>query len=249
MKVLELKSGSAVEVTFHTILYTRHVYPEREMDRGDAEWLVTDHDLRTCGVEIFQKKQKYGLPVWQSRSPPLNEYLSRVIECVIEELNKNTLQKVVLVVKNASIDETPIERFVFDFESLVPPDEVPADDVDFVPEDGGVTRLDLEDLFRSVLSKLMFASKTLAELKREVTFAVVVEMKDGSDMPESQAAKNKLVPVEWIPAEQRVTSEAEGRSRLNPLRTVRMGMLNMQLLVEELEGRNPPSSDMSTMTA
>ncbi|KAM0788827.1 hypothetical protein ACM66B_002913 [Microbotryomycetes sp. NB124-2] len=216
-----------LEVTFHTILYTRHVYPE----------------------QIFQKKQKYGVLVWQSRSPPLNEYLARIIECVSEELNKNTLQKVVLVIKNASVDETPIERFVFDFESLVPPDEVPADDVDFVPEDGGVTRLDLEDLFRSVLSKLTFASDTLAQLKREVTFAVVVEMKEGTDVPESQAAKSKLVPVEWIPAEQRVSSDAAGKSRLNPLRTVRMGMINMQLLVEELEGRNPPSSDVSTMTS
>ncbi|KAK4057858.1 hypothetical protein OIO90_001077 [Microbotryomycetes sp. JL221] len=190
-------------------------------------------------------KTKYGTIVYQSRSPPLNEYLNRVIECVIEELNKITLQKVVLVIKNASTDETPIERFVFDFESLVPPDEMPDETNDFVPEDGGVTKLDLEDLFRLLLSKLNLAASNLGELKREVTFAVVVEMKDARHVPESQAAKNKLVPVEWIPAEQRVSSEIEGRTRLNPVKTVRMGMLNMQLLVEELEGRRLPGSDTS----
>lgn len=38
----------------------------------------------------------------------------------------------------------------------------------------------------------------------------------------------QLVPAEWIPAEERATSEADPKSRLLPLKTARMGMLNVR---------------------
>ena len=98
--------------------------------------------------EIFGQRQKYGIAVWQSRNPPLTDYVKRIIDCVSEELNKvrlafagpaegaadlpwspqRTLRKVALVIKATGLDETPLERFVFDFEWLV-------DDSAFTGED------------------------------------------------------------------------------------------------------------------
>ncbi|ORY91604.1 DNA-binding protein [Leucosporidium creatinivorum] len=233
-----------LEVIFHSILYLRHVYP----------------------AQIFAQKQKYGIAVWQSRNPPLTEYVKRIVECVKEELGKvssgsssarraracssaerftrpsespqHTLQKVALVIKATNLDETPLERFVFDFEWLVPESELTGED--FVPAARGVSRADLDDLFRALISKVNYAASHYGELDGEVSFAVVAEMFD-AEPPESEMAKKKLVPTEWFPAEERASSGL-ATSRLNPLRSVSMGMLNMQIMVEELEGRRAVGS-------
>lgn len=37
---------------------------------------------------LFQQRQKYGVPVWASRHPILNNYLGEVVESISEELGK-----------------------------------------------------------------------------------------------------------------------------------------------------------------
>lgn len=83
--------------------------------------------------------------------------------------------------------------------------------------------------------------------RAEVSFAVVAEMFD-AEPPESEKARQKvraprwytsereltptnpsqLVPTEWFPAEERASSGL-GTSRLDPLRGVSLGMLNVGL--------------------
>ena len=56
--------GFAVEVAIHTILYVRQVYP----------------------ADIFVRRKKYDTPVFQSRHPSLNEYISGAVKAIGEEL-------------------------------------------------------------------------------------------------------------------------------------------------------------------
>lgn len=125
---------------------------------------MTDLGARSPGTptEIFAQKQKYGIAVWQSRNPPLTEYVKRIVECVKEELGKvssasattswachdvqlrrharspsftisqHTLQKVALVIKATNLDETPLERFVFDVEWLVDERELTGEDFVYI---------------------------------------------------------------------------------------------------------------------
>jgi hypothetical protein len=53
-----------VEVAIHTILYVRQVYP----------------------AEIFVRRKKYETPVFQSRHPALNEYISGAVKAIADEL-------------------------------------------------------------------------------------------------------------------------------------------------------------------
>lgn len=53
-----------VEVAIHTILYVRQVYP----------------------AELFIRRKKYDTPVFQSRHPALNAYVSGAVKAVGEEL-------------------------------------------------------------------------------------------------------------------------------------------------------------------
>lgn len=53
-----------VEVAIHTILYARQMYP----------------------VDLFVRRKKYDTPVFQSRHPALNEYISGAVKAIGEEL-------------------------------------------------------------------------------------------------------------------------------------------------------------------
>lgn len=55
---------ATVEVAIHTILYVRQVYP----------------------ADLFVRRKKYETPVYQSRHPTLNEYISGAVKAVRDEL-------------------------------------------------------------------------------------------------------------------------------------------------------------------
>ncbi|KAI5479817.1 mitotic spindle assembly checkpoint protein MAD2B [Pseudohyphozyma bogoriensis] len=218
---------TTVETAFHLILYLRQVYPS----------------------EMFAQKKAYDVLVWQSRNPALNEYLGRVVKSVGEELGKGTLKKVALVIREAELDETPLERFVFDFDWLLPPGKEPSalgggGGHDWTPKENGLPRIHLHDHLRAMLLKLSVADTYLLSLPKETTFAVVIEMKEDAPRPESEAVAKGVVPTEWVPAEKREAAEDDdidldgvydGRSSIVPLKTTRLGMINVQMLVEEMD--------------
>ncbi|KPV77393.1 uncharacterized protein RHOBADRAFT_11408, partial [Rhodotorula graminis WP1] len=156
-----------VEVAFHTILYIRQVYP----------------------AELFHQVKKYNVPTWQSRASPLNAYLGRVLECIHEELDKGTIRRVILVIKETAGDETPLERFVFEFEWLVSQSALPKDGDDFTcvrspslffrpsrrkpdetlshrPQKDGLAQGDVEPLFHACLLKLNLSQSLLKRLSQ-----------------------------------------------------------------------------------
>jgi mitotic spindle assembly checkpoint protein MAD2B len=60
----ELDATLPVEVAIHNILYVRQIYP----------------------ADLFVRRKKYDTPVFQSRHPALNEYISGAVKAVGEEL-------------------------------------------------------------------------------------------------------------------------------------------------------------------
>ena len=54
----------SVEVAIHTILYVRQIYPP----------------------DLFVRRRKYDMPVFQSRHPALNEYISGAVRAIADEL-------------------------------------------------------------------------------------------------------------------------------------------------------------------
>uniref|UniRef100_A0A452GKY5 Mitotic spindle assembly checkpoint protein MAD2B n=1 Tax=Gopherus agassizii TaxID=38772 RepID=A0A452GKY5_9SAUR len=65
-----------LEVAVHLILYVREVYP----------------------IGIFQKRKKYNVPVQMSCHPELNQYIQDTLHCVKPLLEKNDVEKVVVVI-------------------------------------------------------------------------------------------------------------------------------------------------------
>ena len=61
---VNLSPNCAVEVAVHTILYVRQIYP----------------------ADLFIRRKKYDTPVFQSRHPALNAYISGAVKAVGEEL-------------------------------------------------------------------------------------------------------------------------------------------------------------------
>ena len=102
--------------------------------------------------EIFEKKRRYGMLVWQSRHPTLNEYLGQACDAIAAQLAlvrfslslslpsslsapltwgthtcQGAVHKVTLVVKEtATLAQEPLERFIFDFDWLVSPEQIAA---------------------------------------------------------------------------------------------------------------------------
>ncbi|SCV71001.1 BQ2448_3763 [Microbotryum intermedium] len=221
-----------LEVAIHTLLHTRNVYPSN----------------------IFKQHHKYNIPVWQSRSPMVNEYVSKMCRCIGEELDKRTLRKIVLVIKEDGPAETPFERFVFDVEWLIHDDMLGIDGRDFIPAAGGITRKEMDETLRGFIVRVEAAKNYLPKLPKsiamnfwasrihhlryypfqsctDVTFSVVLEMRDDME------------PSEWYRAEARHSAEeAQGLvSRLVPHQTTNLGMVQVQFLAEVLE-KEPSAS-------
>lgn len=103
-----------VEVAIHTILFVRQVYPP----------------------DIFVRRKKYETPVYQSRHPALNEYISGAVKAVRDELElvrfstyrvfhrppllipgQGNVEKVVVVIKDQN--QVALERFIFSVEHMI----------------------------------------------------------------------------------------------------------------------------------
>ncbi|KAG6866044.1 hypothetical protein C0991_009141 [Blastosporella zonata] len=84
-----------IEVAIHTILYVRQVYP----------------------ADLFVRRKKYDTPVFQSRHPALNDYISGAVKAITEELILGNVDKVVVVIKDK--DQMALERFIFSVENMI----------------------------------------------------------------------------------------------------------------------------------
>jgi hypothetical protein len=81
----------SVEITIHTLLCVRQVYPP----------------------STFVRRRSHGCPVYQSRHPQLRQYISDVTALIGKEMEKGMVRRVTIVIKGIA-DGLPRERFLFD---------------------------------------------------------------------------------------------------------------------------------------
>lgn len=78
-----------LEVSIHNILYTRKLYPEA----------------------IFTPRKKYGVTVYQSEHPILNEYITQVLKAAQAHAQNNQLKQIILCIRS---DKVLVEKYIFD---------------------------------------------------------------------------------------------------------------------------------------
>lgn len=192
-----------IEVAIHTILYVRQVYP----------------------ADLFIRRKKYNTPVYQSRHPDLNEYISGAVKAIGEELVLGSVDKVVVVIKDK--DDIPLERFIFAVENML---QVEAYDKDSMVEDA-MTMTTLGQYFRSFLVKLSMIESQLGPMtaSEDISFCIVIELQDGKKPTAGQGSS-------WLPAViAHTTEEASDEAELHFLRAVDTGIINLSLAVQESE--------------
>ncbi|TCD66494.1 hypothetical protein EIP91_001319 [Steccherinum ochraceum] len=195
-----------IEVAIHTILYVRQVYP----------------------AEIFVRRKKYNTPVFQSRHPALNEYISGAVKAVADELALGNVDKVIVVIKDK--EDVALERFIFAIQSMV---QVEAYNKETGVE-GAMAGPVLGQYFRSFLIKLSMVESQLGQLGLgdDVSFSIVIELKDDK-APSVTHGKD---PPPWVPATlQHTTTGASEEAELHLLRAVETGIINLSLAVQESE--------------
>ncbi|KIJ66302.1 hypothetical protein HYDPIDRAFT_109297 [Hydnomerulius pinastri MD-312] len=195
-----------IEVAIHTILYVRQIYPP----------------------DLFVRRKKYDTPVFQSRHPALNEYISGAVKAVTDELVLGNVDKVVVVIKDR--DQVALERFIFSIKNMV---EVEPYNKDTSIQDA-MSSITLSQYFRSFLIKLTMieAQLGLLELQDEASFAIVLELNDDK-VPSVTRDKD---PPPWVPADrQHTTTGASDEAQLHLLRAVDTGIINLSLAVQESE--------------
>ncbi|KAI0785016.1 spindle checkpoint protein [Abortiporus biennis] len=196
-----------IEVAIHTILYVRQVYP----------------------AEIFIRRKKYNTPVFQSRHPTLNEYISGAVKAVSDELALGNLDKVIVVIKNK--EEVALERFIFAVQNMI---QVETYNKETSVQDA-MTATILGQYFRSFLVKLSMVESQLGQntLGDDVSFAILIELRD-DQAPTASNEKND--PPPWVPAStQHTTTGSSDKAELHMLRAVETGVINLSLAVQESE--------------
>ncbi|KAF9225435.1 DNA-binding protein [Gyrodon lividus] len=193
-----------IEVAIHTILYVRQIYPP----------------------DLFVRRKKYDTPVFQSRHPALNEYISGAVKAVTDELVLGNVDKVAVVIKDK--DQAALERFVFSINNMI---EVESYNKDTSVQDA-MSSTTLSQYFRSFLIKLTMieAQLGLLELQDEASFSIVLELNDDK-VPSVRRDKD---PPPWVPADrQHTTAGASDDAQLHLLRAVDTGIINLSLAVQE----------------
>ncbi|TFK77318.1 DNA-binding protein [Pluteus cervinus] len=194
-----------IEVAIHSILYVRQVYP----------------------ADLFIRRKKYDTPVFQSRHPGLNEYISGAVKAVGEELTLGNVDKVVVVIKDK--EQVPLERFIFAVENMISVESFNKD----TSVENAMTPAALGLYFRSFLVKLSMVESQLGQmfLGDDVSFAIVLELKDNKP-----PAPRGEEPPPWIPANPDQTTPGVGdKAELHMIRAVNTGVINLSLAVQESE--------------
>ncbi|PCH33994.1 mitotic spindle checkpoint HORMA domain-containing protein [Wolfiporia cocos MD-104 SS10] len=195
-----------IEVAIHTILYVRQIYP----------------------VDLFVRRKKYNTPVFQSRHPALNEYISGAVGALAEELATGSVDKIAVVVKNQ--DDVALERFIFAVQNMINVDPYNKD----ISVEGAIAPSSLGQYLRSFLVKLNMIEAQLGQLDScgELSFAIVLELHDNK-APATSYGEDRDPPP-WVPAlTPHTTAGAADTAELHMVRAVDTGIINLSLAVQE----------------
>ena len=73
--------GEFIEVLIHQIIYLKRVYPD-------------------C---IYEKRRRFNVPVFMSKQPWVNDYITGVVEQIKESITEWTKKKVVVAITSVSV--------------------------------------------------------------------------------------------------------------------------------------------------
>ena len=127
---------SFLEVVIHNILFYRNVYPPG----------------------LFERRRSYGMAVWMSRHPGLNDSIHRILHSLLNPLLKGALEAVAVVIMGEKGEA--LEQYTLDV-SLTAPD-TPA------------TYSDLETMLAAAVTKLALIGGKIDDAR--ATFTVLVKM-------------------------------------------------------------------------
>eukprot|EP00741_Cyanophora_paradoxa_P003574 tig00000093_g3472.t1 len=172
-----------LEVAVHQVLWVRKVYPR----------------------SLFERRRKYGMAVWMSRHPDVNDYILSAVTSFNEWTRQRMLERIDVVIIGAS--SAPLERFVFEFTPL---------------QDGtqSLSLSEMETLMRSFLQKIQLGTGDLRDLPDDCSFRIVAR------------TRRDYAGEAWLPAEGELLGPPQG-GVMRPLRSASTGLARLQLWVEE----------------
>ncbi|XP_018562641.1 mitotic spindle assembly checkpoint protein MAD2B [Anoplophora glabripennis] len=180
------------EVILHNVLYIRKLYPET----------------------IFVPKKKYGVVVYQSVHPDLNEYINQCLRAVAFHAKNNKLKRLFVCFH----DDVIFEKYVFEVLELT----------NFVESDPFL--VDLEQSLRDFMLKLHSSQNYLEDLSDNATFSVRIETTAYSSLEFNQNPAFENFP--WIEL-----SEENGNyvssPDIVPIHSVKTSFLTVQVYVEK----------------
>ncbi|XP_018045222.1 PREDICTED: mitotic spindle assembly checkpoint protein MAD2B [Atta colombica] len=184
-----------LEVAFNHILFFRKIYPK----------------------EIFVKKKIYGITVYVSEHPELNEYLSNVLNAIRELIkeDENSIKAINLTFYNKN--KLPIEKFVFDMVKL---------QAEFMERDPYY--LKTEEALKTVCLKLSICDTYLRAIPDNSTFSIEIQTYETAHVTLNENPKCEDFP--WIIKDDAVEMI---NKNLLPLKNIKTDCLNLQLYVIE----------------
>ncbi|KAF8600316.1 DNA-binding protein [Ceratobasidium sp. AG-I] len=198
-----------LEVAIHTILFIRGVYPP----------------------DLFVRRRKWDAPVYQSRHPVLNEYISGAVSAVRDELLMGTVERMVVVIKSGQ--DVALERFIFSLNAVVQPGpaELSKWNKDSIIKDA-LPFLALPQHFRAFLVKLSLVEAQLSDLPEDedMSFGIFLELKEDA----TPSASNGSDPPPWIAAQKQHTSAGTSDdAQLRVIRALETGVIDLALAIQE----------------
>ncbi|XP_025257576.1 mitotic spindle assembly checkpoint protein MAD2B isoform X1 [Theropithecus gelada] len=183
------------------------------------------HPLRARGLPCghlpeTKEVQRAGPAAWccvqMSCHPELNQYIQDTLHCVKPLLEKNDVEKVVVVILDK--EHRPVEKFVF--EITQPP-------LLSISSDSLLSHV--EQLLRAFILKISVCDAVLDHNPPGCTFTVLVHTREAAtrNMEKIQVIKD----FPWILADEQDVHMHD--PRLIPLKTMTSDILKMQLYVEE----------------
>jgi len=171
-----------LEVATHTVLYMRQIYPP----------------------ELFEKKRKYNITVYISRSLELNKYIATLVDDIRSWVNKAALSKFIINITNTSTSKI-LERYVFDFLCTTSP--LPC------------SLVDAEASLRTFLLKLSVVDRGLELPREECAFAITIH------------TNGDIRDNEWIQSE-RFEEKYITNPLVTPIKSLACADFKLQLYIE-----------------
>lgn len=178
-----------LEIAIHDILYYRNIYPEN----------------------IFTLKKKYNIPIYVSKHPKVNEYITECLKTAKELLEGNVVKQIALVVLTDK--DLPVEKYVF---------EIQQSNTDY--QDKYFVKT--EEVFRQYLLKVAVAEISLKKLPENCTFEIQITTNEQSSVKLNENVGHVHFP--WIEAEYAV----ENLQSILPIKSLDTKNLKLNMYVE-----------------